>query len=46
MGAWIWFLQDGQGPTTPAKLAGTVSLMEQAGQKNEMVALDIPESGA
>jgi hypothetical protein len=46
MGAWIWFLQDGHGPTTPAKLAGTVNLIEQAGQKNEMVASDIPEQGS
>lgn len=32
-GAWMVFLQMGQGPVTPAILAGTVSLVAQAGQK-------------
>lgn len=29
-------LQDGQGPTTPAKVLGTVRLMPQAGHRNEI----------
>jgi hypothetical protein len=39
MGAWIWFRHDGQGPTTPARLDGTVSLIPQAGQKKEIDSL-------
>ena len=36
-GAWMVFLQMGQGPLTPAILAGTVSLVAQAGQKKVRV---------
>ena len=40
-GAWITVLHDGHGPVTPAKLDGTVSLMPQAGHKNEIESLAI-----
>jgi hypothetical protein len=41
MGAWICVPQEGQGPVTPAKEPGTVSLMSQAGQWKVIERVDI-----
>ncbi len=40
-GAWMMLPQEGQGPVTPAMLAGTVSLVAHAGQKKVKVGATI-----
>ena len=45
MGAWICVPQEGQGPVTPAKELGTVSLMPQAGQWKVIERVDILYEG-